>query len=142
KGVSAVQVFDSWGGSLSPEDYQIFSWPYINQIVEALAPLTHVVVFGKGCWFALEEMTLSKASALGVDWTVRPELARMLTNHTISLKMRFKPDRLNSSRETITIMVTEMNTRIWKNCQIGFLGDVILPSNAVDTAYSFCRAVV
>ena len=40
-----VQIFDSWGGMLSPEDYQEFSWKYINQIVEALAPEAHVVVF-------------------------------------------------------------------------------------------------
>jgi uroporphyrinogen decarboxylase len=36
-GVNAVQIFDSWGGMLSPVDYQEFSWKYINQIVEALA---------------------------------------------------------------------------------------------------------
>jgi uroporphyrinogen decarboxylase len=35
-GVDAVQVFDSWGGMLSPVDYQEFSWKYINQIIEAL----------------------------------------------------------------------------------------------------------
>ncbi len=34
-GVNAVQIFDSWGGMLSPVDYQEFSWKYINQIVEA-----------------------------------------------------------------------------------------------------------
>jgi uroporphyrinogen decarboxylase len=39
---------------LSPVDYQEFSWKYINQIVEALAD--PVIVFGKGCWFALGEM--------------------------------------------------------------------------------------
>ncbi len=44
-GVNAVQIFDSWGGMLSPVDYQEFSWKYINQIVEALAPETHVIVF-------------------------------------------------------------------------------------------------
>jgi hypothetical protein len=47
--------FDSWGGMLSPVDYQEFSWKYINQIVEALAD-DPVIVFGKGCWFALGEM--------------------------------------------------------------------------------------
>lgn len=79
KGVSAVQIFDSWGGMLSPEDYREFSWKYINQIVEALSPFAPTIVFGKGCWFALEEMAQSKASALGVDWTITPEFARTLT---------------------------------------------------------------
>lgn len=35
-GVNAVQLFDSWGGMLSPVDYQEFSWFYMNQIVDAL----------------------------------------------------------------------------------------------------------
>ena len=35
-GVNAVQVFDSWGGMLSPVDYQEFSWQYIQQIIDAL----------------------------------------------------------------------------------------------------------
>src|SRR5690606_30440180 len=76
KGVSAVQMFDSWCGMLSPEDYQEFSWKYIDQIVEALSSLTHVVVFGKGCWFALEEMSRSKVSALCVYGRVSSEYAR------------------------------------------------------------------
>ena len=44
-GVDAVQIFDSWGGMLSPVDYQEFSWKYINQIVEALSEVTEVTLF-------------------------------------------------------------------------------------------------
>lgn len=142
KGVSAVQIFDSWGGSLSPDDYQIFSWPYINQIVEALSPLTHVIAFGKGCWFALEEMTLSKVSALGVDWTIKPELARTLTNHTMTLQGNFDPNRLNSSPETIKKMVNEMINRFGKDRYIANLGHGILPNIPLENAEAFIRAVV
>ena len=35
-GADAIQLFDSWGGLLSPEDYQKFSWPYLQQIVACL----------------------------------------------------------------------------------------------------------
>lgn len=142
KGVSAVQIFDSWGGALSPEDYQIFSWPYINQIVEALSPLTHVVVFGKGCWFALEEMTLSNASALGVDWTIQPEHARTLTNHTMTLQGNFDPARLLSTPETIKKMVNEMISRFGKDRYIANLGHGILPNIPLENAEAFIRAVV
>ena len=58
-GVNAVQLFDSWGGLLSPEDYREFSWPYLQQIVTALKDLAPVIVFAKGCWFAMEEMAAS-----------------------------------------------------------------------------------
>ena len=55
-GVNAIQIFDSWGGLLSPEDYNIFSWPYIQQIIDALKNEIPTIIFGKGCWFALHQM--------------------------------------------------------------------------------------
>ncbi len=142
KGVSAVQVFDSWGGMLSPEDYQIFSWQYIDQIVEALSPLTHVVAFGKGCWFALEEMSKSKVSALGVDWTIKPDVARILTNNSITLQGNFDPTRLYSSPEIIKKMVTEMINNFGKDKYIVNLGHGILPDIPLENADAFIRAVV
>ena len=141
-GVSAVQIFDSWGGMLSPEDYQEFSWKYINQIVEALAPEVHVVVFAKGCWYALEEMTKSKVSALGVDWTITPELARKFTNNSITLQGNFDPARLHSSPEVIRKMVHEMIDRFGKDKYITNLGHGILPNIPVENAEAFIRAVV
>lgn len=142
KGVSAVQVFDSWGGMLSPADYQEFSWKYINQIVEALSPLTEVVVFAKGCWYALEDMAKSKASALGVDWTVTPEIPRKLTGGNITLQGNFDPARLHSSPETIRKMVHEMIDRFGKDKYIANLGHGILPNIPVENAEAFIRAVV
>ena len=141
-GVSAVQIFDSWGGMLSPQDYQEFSWQYINQIVDALAPLSPVVVFAKGCWFALEDMTKSKASALGVDWTITPELARQLTNNSITLQGNFDPARLHSSPAVIRKMVHEMIDRFGKDRYIANLGHGILPNIPVENAEAFIRAVV
>ncbi len=142
KGVSAVQVFDSWGGMLSPEDYQEFSWQYIQQIVDALKPLTHVVVFGKGCWFALDEMSKSGASALGVDWTVSPENARKLAGNEITLQGNFDPSRLHSTPETIRKMVDDMIRRFGKDRYIANLGHGILPNIPVENAEAFIRAVV
>lgn len=141
-GVSAVQIFDSWGGMLSPEDYQEFSWKYINQIVEALAPEAHVVVFAKGCWYALEEMTKSKVSALGVDWTITPELARKFTNNAITLQGNFDPARLHSSPEVIRKMVHEMIDRFGKDQYIANLGHGILPNIPLENAEAFIKAVV
>lgn len=141
-GVSAVQIFDSWGGMLSPADYQEFSWQYIHQIVEALASETEVVVFAKGCWFALEEMAKSKASALGVDWTVAPEIARKLAGDKVTLQGNFDPARLHSTPETIRKMVHEMITRFGKDRYIANLGHGILPNIPVENAEAFIRAVV
>lgn len=140
-GVNAVQIFDSWGGMLSPADYQVFSWRYINQIVEALAEDTKVIVFGKGCWFALGDMAKSKASALGVDWTCSPKNARYLTGGNITLQGNFDPSRLLSPIPTIKKMVNEMIDAFGKDNYIVNLGHGILPNIPVDHAKAFVEAV-
>ncbi|WP_010250856.1 uroporphyrinogen decarboxylase [Myroides injenensis] len=140
-GVNAVQIFDSWGGMLSPVDYQEFSWKYINQIVEALADITPVIVFGKGCWFALPEMAKSKASALGVDWTCSAQNARLFTGGDITLQGNFDPSRLMSPIPTIKKMVHEMIDAFGKDKYIVNLGHGILPHIPVDHAKAFIEAV-
>lgn len=140
-GCDAIQVFDSWGGMLSPSDYKEFSWKYINQIVEALAPITKVIVFGKGCWFALEEMSKSKASALGVDWTCSPEMARKLTGGNITLQGNFDPSRLLSPPSEIKKMVKQMIDDFGKSRYIANLGHGILPNVPVENAQAFVDAV-
>lgn len=140
-GVNAVQIFDSWGGMLSPVDYQEFSWKYIKQIVDALADETEVIVFGKGCWFALGDMAQSKASALGVDWTCSPKNARYLSGGKITLQGNFDPSRLLSPIPTIKKMANEMIDAFGKDRYIANLGHGILPNIPVDHAKAFVDAV-
>lgn len=140
-GVDAVQVFDSWGGLLSPEDYQKYSWPYINQIVEALHDDAPVIVFGKGCWFALDYMAQSKASALGVDWTLSPQLARKFSGGNITLQGNFDPSRLLSPIPEIERMAKEMVDAFGKDKYIANLGHGILPNIPVDHAQAFVNAI-
>lgn len=140
-GVNAVQIFDSWGGMLSPVDYQEFSWRYINQIIEALADITQVIVFGKGCWYALGDMSKSKASAIGVDWTCSPKNARQLTGGDITLQGNFDPSRLLSPIPEIKKMVHEMIDAFGKDKYIANLGHGILPNIPVDHAKAFIDAV-
>ena len=67
-----LQIFDSWGGLLSPNDYsEFFMAIYKTKIIEELkdfAPVCCLLV--KDVGFALNEMSKSNASALGVDWTI------------------------------------------------------------------------
>ena len=140
-GVHALQLFDSWGGMLSPEDYQEYSWQYLQQIIDALKGLAPVIVFGKGCWFALGEMAQSGASALGVDWTVRPEQARAFTGGQITLQGNFDPARLLSPPEVIRRKVHKMIRAFGKDRYIVNLGHGILPEVPVEHAGAFIDAV-
>ena len=140
-GVDAVQVFDSWGGMLSPVDYQEFSWKYINQIIEALKDDAPVIAFGKGCWFALQEMSKSNASALGVDWTITAQNARYLSGGKMTLQGNFDPTRLYSPPSEIKKMVKEMIDAFGKDKYIVNLGHGILPDIPLDNAKAFIDAV-
>lgn len=140
-GVNAVQIFDSWGGMLSPVDYQEFSWQYINQIIEALKDDAPVIAFGKGCWFALDEMSKSNASALGVDWTITAKNARYLTGGNMTLQGNFDPTRLFSPPAVIKKMVTQMINEFGKDKYIVNLGHGILPNVPLDNAKAFIDAV-
>lgn len=140
-GVDAVQLFDSWGGLLSPDDYNIFSWPYIQQIVTALKDDIPVIVFGKGCWFALHDMAKSGASALGVDWTCSARNARYLSGGQITLQGNFDPSRLLSPIPTIKSEVKKMIDGFGKDRYIVNLGHGILPNIPVSHAQAFVDAV-
>ncbi|MEZ4809979.1 MAG: uroporphyrinogen decarboxylase [Allomuricauda sp.] len=140
-GVDAVQLFDSWGGMLSPKDYLEFSWPYIQQIVDALKDIVPVIVFGKGCWFALKEMARSGASAVGVDWTCSAQNARYLTGGNITLQGNFDPARLLSPPSEIKKMVHQMIREFGKDRYIVNLGHGILPNIPLENAKAFIDAV-
>ena len=140
-GVNALQIFDSWGGLLSPDDYNIFSWPYIQQIIDALKEINPVIVFGKGCWFALNEMGRSGASALGVDWTCSARNARYLSGGQITLQGNFDPSRLLSAIPEIKAGVNKMINEFGKDRYIVNLGHGILPNIPVDHAKAFVEAV-
>lgn len=140
-GVDAVQVFDSWGGMLSPTDYQVFSWKYMQQIIDALKEEIPVIAFGKGCWFALDTMAQSGAAALGVDWTCSPKNARLFTGGNITLQGNFDPSRLLSPPAEITKMVHQMIDEFGKDKYIVNLGHGILPNIPVENAIAFVEAV-
>ena len=140
-GVNAIQIFDSWGGILSPEDYNIFSWPYIQQIIDEIKNKIPVIIFGKGCWFALHDMGKSGASAVGVDWTCSARNARYLSGGQVTLQGNFDPSRLLSPIPEITEAVYKMINEFGKDRYIVNLGHGILPNIPVDHAKAFVDAV-
>lgn len=140
-GADVIQLFDSWGGLLSPSDYQEFSWPYLKQIVDALSGSVPVIVFGKGCWFSLQDMSKSGAAALGIDWTCSARNARYLSGGQITLQGNFDPSRLLSPIPEIKTQVKQMINAFGKDRYIVNLGHGILPNIPIDHAKAFVDAV-
>lgn len=140
-GVDAVQLFDSWGGMLGEDDYQTFSWQYMQQIIDALKDETKVIAFAKGCWYALPTMARSGVHAIGIDWTCSARNARYLTGGQLTLQGNFDPSRLLSPVPEIEKMAKEMVDAFGTQHYIANLGHGILPNIPVDHAKAFVNAI-
>ena len=140
-GVDLVQVFDSWSGMLSPADFRLYAQPYLIQIADALSSHAPVILFPKGSWYALPELSKSSASGLGIDWNLTPAMARQMTNNSITLQGNFDPSKLLAPIPQIKKEVTEMIDGFGTQRYIANLGHGILPNVPVDHARAFVDAV-
>ena len=140
-GADTVQVFDSWAGSLSPADFKIFAQPYLIQIADALKDEVPVILFPKGSWYALKELSESSAAGIGIDWCIAPEFARQLTNNKIVLQGNFDPAKLLAPIPEIKKAVKEMIDAFGVQNYIANLGHGISPNIPVDHARAFVDAV-
>ena len=140
-GADVVQIFDSWGGLLSPADFENFSLQYIRQIVKALKDECLTIIFAKGAWFALEEMAATGAHGLGIDWALKPALARQFAGDNITLQGNFDPAKLlgpiSEIKKSAKAMVDAFGTRRY----IANLGHGILPNVPVDHARAFVDTI-
>ncbi len=140
-GADCVQVFDSWAGSLSPEDFKTFAQPYLLQIADAVKDDAPVILFPKGSWYALKDLSESAASGIGIDWTIAPQFARALTNNKITLQGNFDPAKLLAPIPQIKKWVKEMIDAFGAQNYIANLGHGITPNVPVDNAKAFVDAV-
>lgn len=140
-GADTVQVFDSWAGSLSPADFKLYAQPYLFQIAEALKDDAPVILFPKGTWHALKEMSESAASAVGIDWCITPQMARAFTQNKITIQGNFDPAKLLAPIPEIKKAVKEMIDAFGTQRYIANLGHGITPNVPVDHARAFVDAV-
>ena len=140
-GADLVQVVDSWSGMLSPADFKIFAQPYLVQIADAVSKDAPVILFPKGSWYSLGDLSKSSASGLGLDWSVTPQLARQMTGNSITLQGNFDPSKLLAPISQIKKEVKEMIDGFGTQRYIANLGHGILPNVPVDHARAFVDAV-
>ena len=140
-GVDAVQIFDSWGGVLSHTDYQIYSYPYIEQITNALKKIKPVIIYPKGCWHSINAYSKIGASGLGIDWTCSARNARYLSNNNITLQGNLDPSRLFSPKKELIKQTTQMLNEFGKDKYIANLGHGILPNTPVDNVKVFVETI-
>jgi len=105
-GAQALQVFDTWGGVLSPTLYRQFSLPYLQRIARELQrgegeDRTPLILFGKGNAPYLEALAATGTDAVGVDWLVDLGEAARRTGGQVALQGNLDPATLYASPEVI-----------------------------------------
>ena len=105
-GAQAVQIFDTWGGVLTPSAYREFSLAYMSKIIaklnlEAEGRQVPVIVFTKGGGLWLESIAASGCQGVGLDWTVDIGDARARIGDNVALQGNMDPALLRASAGTI-----------------------------------------
>jgi uroporphyrinogen decarboxylase len=139
-GARALQLFDSWVGCLSPQDYRTYVQPHSRRAL-ALAAETGVPVihFGTGTAPFLEDFAAAGGDVIGVDWRIPLDQARARLGAKRAVQGNLDPVALLAPSAELARMVRDVLDRAGR--QPGFifnLGHGVLPETSPDAV----RAVV
>lgn len=128
-----LQVFESWGGELSPHDFRKFSLPFLTQIAtrvkKALTAINLIVpmaVFARGSHYALEDLEKSPYDIVSLDWSISPPKARSIVKSK-TLQGNADPCLLYAEPETIRKVAGDMVKAFGSQRYIANLGHGMLP---------------
>ncbi len=139
-GADLVQLFDSWAGILSPEQYRSFALPYISQICDAI-PEVPKTVFAKDAWFARPELAQLNCETIGLDWTMDPIESRKIIGNGKTLQGNLDPCVLYASYEGIRRETGKMLQAFGPHRHIANLGHGLYPDIEPDKVRCFIDAV-
>lgn len=112
-GAQAAMIFDTWGGTLTPETYQEFSLRYMQKIVDGVTRENEgrkvpVILFTKGGAQWLESMADTGCDGLGLDWTINISAARRRVGDKVALQGNMDPSVLYATPEAIRQRVAQI----------------------------------
>ncbi|MBL1210804.1 uroporphyrinogen decarboxylase [Geminocystis sp. GBBB08] len=128
-GAQVVQMFDSWAGELSPQDYETFALPYQKRVVEqvkATHPDTPLILYISGSAGVLERMGQSGVDIVSVDWTVDMAEARQRLGQQMKVQGNIDPGVLFGSPEFIKQRIHDTVNKAGNNGHILNLGHGVL----------------
>ncbi len=142
-GADAVQLFDTWAGTLAPDHFRKFAldplWAILSSLHRGGAP---VIVFAKGANHSLHDIAGLGADVIGLDWTIDLAMAREITNDRVALQGNLDPSALYASPESIRREVRAVLRKYGRGPGHVFnLGHGIMPDVPVEHVQAMVRAV-
>ncbi len=130
-GAQVVQMFDSWAGQLSPQDYETFALPYQQQVVrqvKATHPDTPLILYISGSSGVLELMGKSGVDIVSLDWTVDMAVGRQRIGTHLGVQGNMDPCALYGSQDFIRDRIIDTVRKAGKTGHIMNLGHGVLPT--------------
>lgn len=142
-GADALQIFDTWGGILTPGDYREFSLAYMTRIVERLRPCgVPVILFSKDCMHSAAEIAAAGGDVVGVDWRSDLSSVRAVVGDRVALQGNLDPTVLFAGPERVRRGVADTLAAFGTGPgHIFNLGHGILPDTPVENVRELVRAV-
>ncbi len=141
-GAQAVQLFDSWVGALSPEDYRQFVLPHARNVIQGIKPGTPVIHFGTGTATLLELLREAGGDVIGLDWRIPLDEGWQRVGHDVGIMGNLDPVALFARPEHVRDQARRiLEQAAGRPGHIFNLGHGILPETPVENVIALVEAV-
>lgn len=141
-GARAVQIFDSWVGALSPQDYRRFVLPYSRQVIQSIEPGVPVIHFGTMTGSLLTAMRDAGGDVIGLDWRVELDEAWNRLGGGVGVQGNLDPVLLFAQPQDVREGVRDVLRRAnGRPGHVFNLGHGVLPETPVDNVVALVDAV-
>jgi len=142
-GAQVVQIFDSWAGQLSPDDFREFSLPYLKEVVQVIRRSGEpIIVFARDARFSLEALSKIGADVLGLSWTADLARARKQVADRVAVQGNLDPCALFAPKDRLRSEVIKVLEKAGDGTgHIFNLGHGILPQTPVENAQALIEFV-
>jgi uroporphyrinogen decarboxylase len=141
-GATVVQLFDSWAGALSPQDYEEFVLPHSRRVFQELSPDIPSIHFATAASGILRQMKAAGGAIIGVDWRIDLDEAWRRLGYEVGIQGNLDPAVLLGPRERIEKGVAEiLHAAAGRPGHIFNLGHGVLPQTPEENVITMVEAV-
>lgn len=141
-GAQAVQLFDSWVGALSPDDYRQYVLPHTRTVIQGVKRGTPVIHFGTGTSALLELMREAGGDVIGLDWRVPLDQGWKRLGQDVGVMGNLDPVALFANQDHLRSQARKILEQAGgRPGHIFNLGHGILPETPVENVIALVDAV-
>jgi uroporphyrinogen decarboxylase len=142
-GADAIQIFDSWVGCLSPEDYRRYVLPHVTAMVKQLQKTrVPIIYFGTDSATLLPAMKETGADVIGLDWRIPLQEGWARLDHQTAVQGNLDPVLLFADWKELKSRAQDILHRAaGRPGHIFNLGHGILPETPVENVKNLARFV-